>query len=234
MKKNVVFTAFYNGVEDWQRHKKWDAEYSQLSPLINSLSGDTHLVIFHDCFDNPIDTDKVTHIKVPPITMAPYLQKWINAYGYMLNHPEIEKCFLVDATDVLMCNCPWDAMQSDKVYLCDEQHTLSLDWMAAVHNEPPLLDFYKAHPDYPLLNAGVFGGYREIAIKFMATINAYYHLNWALLGAGHSFRFDCDMGLVNYVARIFFADDVVHGREVTTVFKADTNPAETSAWWKHK
>lgn len=83
-------------------------------------------------------------------------------------------------------------------------------------------------------NAGLLGGDVDTVISFINKFLAFY---FQAVSDSHfnPNRPDCgvfDMGLFNYIARTHFADRLVHGTQVNTVFKAEK--ANNVSWFKHK
>jgi hypothetical protein len=119
-----------------------------------------------------------------------------------------------------------------KVYVGSEPKTYADTW-AKNHPERIYQDFIEAHRDV-MLNAGLLGGTRADVMAFAhGIIRLYYRIEsyrfWKKEQAGAAVG---DMLAFGIVAQSF-ADRLVTGPLVHTVFKTDGIGKE-AAWWKHK
>lgn len=230
---NVVLTFYFTGVNDPQRNKKWEADYNALTPLIESLQGQK-LVVIHDCFDVE-DTETITHIKVPSITVSPYFARWIYARRWLSKHPEVKQIWCVDATDVVMLNNPFDEMQIGELYTGDENAILGCQWMFENHHAHWLQSWIKKNCVSVLLNAGLLGGDRESIMRFLNLMITFWEDNRKeIYFHGCGSVGESDMALFNFVAYSYFSNVLTHGRKVNTVFKRYQTGSGLSSWWKHK
>src|SRR5690606_1266071 len=221
---NAVLTCMYTSVPDPQRPRT--PQKGTVDVLRKSVRGaELHLIS---------DTERADAAAIMPVHLNLYLQRHVHYYEYLLGHPEIEQVFCVDATDVEMLNEPWDAIQRDRLYIGYEPRPLNFEWMFKEHQSTRLQQFFTDNADLPLLNAGVYGGHRVIVLEFLHEIirliqdnavDLIHERDTHDLGNG-------DMGALNYVARTRFADRIVSGPRVTTVFKADER--NSWSWFKHK
>lgn len=234
MKKHIVFAGFYNSTIDSQRGIYWEADASLLNPLIDSIKSGWHLVVFHDCLTEVKNSENVSFIKTEDNKHNVYFKKWFDTLAYLKKHPEVEVFFLVDSTDVVMCNDPLLGMIPDKIYSGDVVENLGSEWMRDNYSDPhmlPLLDLYN---DSPLLCSGTWGAYRATGMSFLKLFNmiALHHIE--LNKEGYKANIDTDMGIYNYIAYTYFKGDILHGPFFNTIFKGYEDPLTTSAWWKHK
>lgn len=232
--KKVVFAGFYTSGKDFQRGFRWAPNYSHLKPLINSIKPGWHLILFHDCFDETTDSETVTHIKMPIDSLSVYFKKWRHSLGYLDKHPEIECFFMVDSTDVVMCNDPYPAMDKGTIYVGADVNPLSMQWMVNTHGDPFFISTLRYYKDEPLLNCGTWGGYRGKAYSFLKLYNLYLDHHLQLHKHGYPINIETDIGLFNYIAYNYFKDSIVHGALVHTRFKAYEDASTTASWWKHK
>lgn len=227
--QDVVLTCYFTGQPDPQRGTRMPTNYDDLQPLINSMRG-RRLVILHDCLDAP-DTAGVEHVLVET-SIQPYFQRWISILQYLRAHPEIDRVFCVDATDVELLNDPFVDM-GEFLYIGDEPSRLACPWMLQQHRAIFLLEFIRKYGHLPLLNAGLLGGRRQLVMQFLQRMITVYFdaLTSAAIkklpGPGTT-----DMGVFNYTARTFFSARLKHGREVNTIFKTFSN--EGPSWFRHK
>lgn len=228
-REDVVLTCYFTGQPDPERGKSWEADYRQLQPLIRSMNGQK-LIILHDCFDEP-DTETVVHVRVST-SLAPYWQKWISIYRYLLSHPEIGRVFCVDATDVEMLRNPFPDME-DLLYSGDEQTRMDDAWMRRKHPAASIQSFIQKYAGYPLLNCGLLGGRRELIIRFIGALLDAWAENVADVAFGRDKTVGhTEMGLYNLVLMTRFSGWLSHGQHVNTVFKK--NEVNDVSWWRHK
>lgn len=217
---NVILTSYFTRQVDPQRNIYWEADIDSIRPLLDSCKGyPLDVIILNDCWQE----DGV--FKPVESVMNPYFQRWLSQYQYLRDHPEIDKVFCVDATDVELVSNPFRYME-DKLYVGDESSKLNIPWMVRNHRAPFMQNFIRQNANKPLLNAGVVGGSREMVMNFCHDMIATYFDNYGKSG-------DFDMGLFNYVARTKYASKLEHGRKVTTVFKA-YDKENTTSWFRHK
>lgn len=219
---NIILTCYFTGHEDTMRKITWKPNFKQLQPLIDSMHGQK-LVILHDCFDDIETPENVELVRVETC-LNPYFQRWASYHEYLLEHPEIEKVFCVDATDVEMLKNPFHDIVKGRLYLGTEPIQLYNNWMIAQHRN--MIGFFRKNATLKLLNAGIVGGYRDDVFDFIHDINAEYFGKETQWG-------NEDMGIFNWVARENHNIKLSTGPHVNTRFKAyETN--NKTAWFKHK
>ena len=231
--RDVVITSLFTGRPDPQRGTRMAADVALLAGLRTSLRRRGRpLVVLHDELDAP-DDELVTFVRQTP-GAQPYFQRWISTYQYLRTHPEIRWVWAVDGTDVEMLHDPVPHMEHGKLYLGSEYQVVGCEWMRRNHRADSLIDFFNENQERQLLNAGLVGGDRDTVMGFLHRIVRYYHDNiadrfWRRephdLGVG-------DMAAFNKVAYEQFADRLVFGPQVNTVFKAEQR--NEFSWWRHK
>jgi len=214
--KDVVIASFFAGVIDSQRNQRWTADISAVDKLKTSVEAHgIEFVLLHNCFDLPNHVD---------ISGSPYFERWLKQWQYLRDHPEIERVFVTDATDVDMLNNPFTHIEPDKLYVGDEPlQTLSNNWMLNNHKEQHVRKFLLKHPKLQLLNCGVVGGDRKTVMELCRSMYLYYFENPTE---------KTDMGAFNYIVYSDFLGRIEYGRQVTTLFKR-FEPSST-AWFRHK
>lgn len=232
-KENIILTCFFTGIKDAQRDTFMKEDKALLKPLIDSMQGQK-LVVLTDCFKSEID-NSVEYVEVETSLNNVYFQRWVSYYRYLLQNKEkINRVFIVDSTDVQMLNDPFPDMEAGRLYIGDEAERTNCEWLTKHHPHKLIQDFIKQNKSKVLLNAGLLGGEVELIIRF---INKFLSFYFQAATDSHFIkdRPDCgfsDMGLFNYIARTHFADQLVHGTQVNTVFKAEK--ANNVSWFKHK
>jgi glycosyltransferase involved in cell wall biosynthesis len=220
--KNTLITTYFTGVADPQRGVKWKKDIKSLDPLINSLAGET-LVVLHDCFtakETKVYPDNVRFIKVKT-SKNPYFQRWESIYDHLKQY-EYRHVFCVDATDVVMLRSPFKAQLGEYLYVGDEPETIANKWLQKHHDTPMLNEFYKEHQSSKLLNAGILGGQHRDVMSFIGQLVEYFKGD-----VGFS-----DMGIFNYLCYNQGIAPIMHGRKVNTIFKSFK--ANDISWFQHK
>lgn len=217
---NVVITSYFAGHYDWQRKQKWLPDIKAIIPLKQSVEKHNEkLVLLHNCFNLP---NKVE------CTIDPYFQRILSAYFYLRDHPEIDKVFVVDATDVTMLNNPFDFIRKDKIYVGDEALKLGNKWIYARAGNNELMSFIRKYRNDTLLNMGIIGGYREEVMSLLHGIMSYFFDNYKTGNLN-------DMVILNYVLKNKFKNRIVHGTGlINNLFKSYKPTKEGKEFWLHK
>jgi hypothetical protein len=230
--RDVVMTSFFTSKPDPQRPRGGPLDWKDTHALVTSLKGQD-VVIFTDDDDVHGWPTRVHHDLVVNV----YVERHVAAYQYLRAHPEIRWAWCVDATDVVMQVEPWQHMEAGKLYLGWEPKIVGDEWMTTKHSALAFHGpggLFAEHGDDQLLNMGVIGGDRATVMSFLhGMLSAYFDieilrsLNSEVADAGVG-----DMGVGNLVAYRDFADRIVTGSRIATVFKTN----ETNAWsfWRHK
>ena len=219
--RTAVLTSYLTQQLDPQRNIEWEADYSALQPLINSIK-DTELIVLSNCLDEP-DTKTVKHVKAES-WISPYWQRWLNQYWYLKKNPDIGYVFMVDATDVEMLHNPFKELKEGILYVGDEQSTLNNEWLMRQSNMPMLTRYFRQNRNKPLLNCGVVGGDYDTVMEFLHGLTSFYFDSEKMIG-------ETEMGGFNYLLHTKWENRIEYGRHITTRFKADER---TDAWFKHK
>lgn len=219
---NIVLTSYFVNHMDTQRNKKWVANHNDIEPLINScIKNKQNIVVLNDCFDLP-NNHHVTYVNVDT-KINPYFQRWLSQYNYLRDHPEIDNVFCVDSTDVEMLHNPFDDFNNVMLYVGDEISHVDNPWMRK--HFPGLRKFIQTHATKPLLNCGVIGSSRNTIMALCHDIMASYFDDPKNTG-------QFEMGIFNQICYTKYIHRIIHGRNVTTLFKKyETN---SNAWFKHK
>jgi glycosyltransferase involved in cell wall biosynthesis len=233
-KENIILTCFFTKLKDAQRENEasMKADKALLKTLVDSMNGQK-LIVLNDCFDDEINGD-VRYIKVETHINNAYFQRWISEYRYIIqNRNRINRLFLIDSTDVRMLNNPFPCMESGRLYVGDEAGRTGCEWMIKHHPHKLIQDFIKQNENRVLLNCGIVGGDVDMVISLINKFLTFYFQS--ITDKHFKGQPDCgqfEMGLFNYIARTHFANHLVHGTQVNTVFKAEK--ANNASWFRHK
>lgn len=229
--RDVVITTLLTSQPDPQRSTKMTASPDMLAKWAASLRQCERIALVDDITTAPSD---VKLYLVPDVKMNVYFRRWLHIWQHLRVHPEYRFVWCTDGTDVEMLRSPWDEMQPGKVYVGSEPKTYADVWARQNHPERIYQEFIEAHSSDVMLNAGLLGGARADVMAFAhGIIRLYYRIEsyrfWKKEQAGVAVG---DMMAFGIVAQSF-ADRLVTGPLVHTVFKTDGIGKE-AAWWKHK
>lgn len=222
--KDIVLGCYFTGKLDTQRNVVWQPNLEDVRVLAESMKGQ-ELVILHDSFDDDVYINDETKFVRVETSINPYFQRWFSEWEYLREHPEVRKVFHVDTTDVELLRNPFSDMEDGKLYVGSEGVRLHNNWILRHHPIPFLQTFFRQYASMRLLNCGIVGGDRKDVMDFMRKMNQVYHDEHGKVG-----KFE--MGLFNYVCRLYFQKKIVTGEKVHTAFKAYKDNGV--AWWRHK
>lgn len=231
--RDVVITCLYSGVTDPQRPgHRLPPTLAPAAEMVRSVTG-AGVVIHAD--RAAIDSTGSGKVEVVRSELATdlFFQRHLEAYRYLRAHPEVRYAWCVDATDVVQLREPWAEMEPGKLYLGWEPKILSDSWMTAKHTFGPFERLVQEQPGAMLLNAGLIGGDRATVMSFLRDVVSakFDHEARVFLKTDHG-DVGSDMGAVNLVARTKYADRLVTGPRVATVFKR--HEVNGWSWWQHK
>lgn len=231
--KPALLTCYLNGAKDPQRGVHWSDSPSGLRELIISCQNTaTPLIVFHDCLDLARDSEYVRFLRVPKNRhKSPLSQRWLIYRDYLQRNHHVQ-FFCIDATDVKILKNPFKFMTPNTLYVGDEWNNTWINVWVEKYNEPHIniKDYNKVkreHSHKPLLNAGIVGG------DFKLTYELIDMLASTILKEPNNPDIHTDMGLINYFARKYYSDKLVHGLPLNTRFKQYEENHRT-AWIQHK
>ncbi|ECG7231846.1 glycosyltransferase family 2 protein [Salmonella enterica] len=229
--RDVVITTLLTSQPDPQRGTKMTASPDMLTTWAKSIRGAGAVVLADQLTSAPDGAQLVT---VPDVAMNVYFRRWLHIWQHLRDHPEYRLVWCTDGTDVEMLRAPWEDMKPGKVYVGSEPKTYADTWVKQNHPERIYQEFIEEHRNDVMLNAGLLGGTRADVMAFAhGIIRLYYRIEsyrfWKKEQAGAAVG---DMLAFGIVAQSF-ADRLVTGPLVHTVFKTDGIGKE-AAWWKHK
>jgi glycosyltransferase involved in cell wall biosynthesis len=228
--RDVVITCLFTGRPDPQRGTRMKADSSLLTELRKSIRG-AKLVVTHDQLTD--FDDQNTEFVRAANTINVYFQRHIAAWQYLRDHPEIRWAWCVDGTDVKMLREPWEHMQPGLLYLGSEPAVAGIPWMRDNHPAAVMQEFITANANRQLLNAGLIGGDRATVMSFLHDLIALHADNAEAVARGTDKDLGIgDMAALNYIAWTRYADRLVWGSMVNTVFKR--NEVNDFSWWAHK
>lgn len=230
--RNVVITSLLTSTKDPQRGTRMNGDLSMVGKWAKSIRGaDIVVIVDHDV--PPVNGMEV--VRVPESDMNLYYRRWLLAYQYLRDHPEIDKVWITDGTDVEMLKEPWHGMVDDAIYVGSEPKTLDDEWMIANHKSDIFQKFLSSNYDKTMLNAGLLGGSRDDVMKYSHKI----FRTWFDTESLRFWKKDTsateigDMAAFNLVGYTMFPDKITTGPMVHTVFRSEESN-NSWAWWKHK
>jgi len=220
----TVLSTYFTKQQDPQRNEHWTWEKQNALTLHHSLQATgCPLRLFSD-----------TDIPIPYIpakgTKYPAVDRWY-VYRDWLQQNKLEWVFMVDSTDVESITAP--TCEKGILYMGDEPHHFGYYWIqnwfkSQIDKCPQeVKDFYNqaTKDNVQILNAGIVGGDYDTVMEFLDYMCHTLDVTKDTDGVR-------DMPAVNYVARTFFSDRLVHGMPVNSEFKAEM--ARSGCWFKHK
>lgn len=229
--RDVVITTLLTSQPDPQRGSRMQPDPTALTTWAKSIRGADAVVLADQLTSAPGGAQLVT---VPDVAMNVYFRRWLHIWQRLRDHPEYRFVWCTDGTDVEMLREPWGEMQPGKIYVGSEPKTYADVWAKQNHPERIYQEFIEQHRNDMMLNAGLLGGTRADVMAFAhGIIRLYYRIEsyrfWKKEQVGAAVG---DMMAFGIVAQSF-ADRLVTGPLVHTVFKTDGIGKE-AAWWKHK
>lgn len=229
--RDVVITTLLTSQPDPQRGSKMMDSPDMLTKWAASLRLCGRIALVDEL---QAAHEYVELFHVPDVKMNVYFRRWLHIWQHLREHPEYRFVWCTDGTDVEMLRAPWDEMEPGKVYVGSEPKTYADAWAKQNHPERIYQEFIESHRNDVMLNAGLLGGTRADVMMFAhGIIRLYYRIEsyrfWKKEQAGAAVG---DMIAFGIVAQSF-ADRIITGPQVHTVFKTDGLGKE-NAWWKHK
>jgi hypothetical protein len=202
---------------------RYDVPFYVLTNAVKQVEVDGNLTL--------VPTKIFPHFK----TLSLYLMRMQWAFEFIQQHPEIERVVLTDAGDVEMLHEPFDEIVDGQLYMADEPIYLSSAPLVLTNGNPTFMqDFFRQNGHFQVVNPGVIAGSRAVILEFLGYIVKLMTDQevQVMLGKTSNGIGRLEMAIVNYVARRYFNDRLVHGRQVSTIF-FERQP-QSSAWFRHK
>ena len=229
--RNVVITSLLTSQADPQRGSKMTASPDMLAKWAASVKGGDALVLADELASAPAGASLVV---VPDVKMNVYFRRWLHIWQHLRGHPEYNFVWCTDGTDVEMLREPWQEMEQGKIYIGSEPKTYADAWAKQNHPEAIYQSFIADHQHDVMLNAGLLGGSRDDVMAIAhGIVRLYYQIEslrfWQKEKAAAAVGDMIAFGIVAHR----YADRLVTGPRVHTVFKTD-GVGKECAWWKHK
>lgn len=244
--RDYIFGSILTGVYDVNRNELLeDNDFGIIQKWYDSiLKLKIKAIVFHNTFSEEIiqkyTNEYIQFIEVPyDGRLKPNVYRYFLYRNYLKQHPEkIQNLFLTDITDVEVINNPFESQtfieNSDSLFCGDEPEILDNEWMwnhnSHLRNSLPEFSSYESsNQNQTLLNCGVIGSNVDVMNLLLDEIVAIHEA----VSYTNTTKYTLDMGVFNYVARTTFANKIVNGEPVNTVFKKYENQ-RTDCWFKHK
>lgn len=225
---NVVITTLLTANPDPQRGYVWEADLGLVQEWWESIRGAATLVLADELPTAP------GVVGVEPARGNPYFLRWLHLYQHLRDHPEYGWVWATDGTDVEMLHEPWSHMAPGVLYVGSEPSNVLCEWMVKNHPAERLQAFLREYSTYPLLNAGIVGGSREIVMEFAHHMVREHHdleaaRFWGKEPPGAEVG---DMATFNSVVYRKFEARFITGPRVHTEFRAFEY--NDHSFWRHK
>lgn len=207
-------------------------------------------VVFHD----GLSSDFVREMETPSIGFCEVAsesikyplndQRFIVYRQYLQSHPEVERVFLTDLSDVRVASDPFPQLSPHRVYVGSQPGSLmprngdgckyvderlqaaGAPYSRFIEQLASPSDSDRQQQPIPVLNAGILGGFREKVIEVLDFIVQYLES----IDKRHE---NLNMGLFNYVLYSHFREQLVAGPPVHSIFGGYEND-RTDVWFIHK
>lgn len=191
---DVLVTHLLTTTVDPQRNVFWEPDPAQFSGLFDSAAEHgVHVVLIHDAdLTGPVPHN-VTAVRVEPTEGDVYWRRWEYSLAWLNAHPEIERVFCVDGSDVTVLRDPFAGLDPMTLYIGSELTFMNDRWMLREHPHPTLQQFFWDNAGRRMLNAGIVGGWRDTVLDFVSDMLTTRD-KFSVTGDVGS-----DMGLLNYV-----------------------------------
>ena len=242
--KKVVLTYYYTGILDkWHHNSVMRANPSDFDVLYNSVKNRGYDFV---TLANELEPDKpdwtVFSLKGPfekPKDMSLYLHKFIACYMWLMLHPDCEEVWIVDSTDTEMLATP--NPEDGVIYTGYDAYFPAFGvyatflwflggWADGVYI-PQGFGRGKRNGDFEVrylkdlhekdrpYNCGVFGGKREIVMKFLEDFCKRLLVN----------DIDLEMVPFNYLCYTKYA-----GKLENCTTRMTLGEKDYTKWWRHK
>ncbi len=243
---NFIFASLLTGVYDVNRNELLNKnDFGMINKWYDSIIKlQVKAIVFHNTFSKNIvekyTNEYVRFIEVqydkklnPNIYRYFIYQDYINQY-----YTKISNLFVTDISDVEVINNPFESHlyheKSDFLFCGDEPGILDNLWMrnhcTHLRTSIPEFNIYESlNQQETLLNCGVIGANITIMKSLLDKIVAIHDA----VSLTNKTDYTLDMGVFNFVARTNFANKIIHGEPVNTVFKKYESK-RTDCWFRHK
>lgn len=245
-KRDYIFGSLLTGVYDVNRKETLNKnDFSLIQKWYDSIvSLKMDAIIFHNSFSKELiaqhSNQYIQFIQVDyDQKLNPNIYRYFIYQEYLKQYSsEIANLFVTDISDVeVICN-PFVndgfTKNTNHLFCGDETEILDNEWMrnhcAHLRNlVPGFIQYEEQNKSAPLLNCGIIGGKLNIMLQLfdqMVELHKLYSYT-------NTTEYTLDMGVFNYAARTLFANKLMHGAPVNTVFKKYESHRK-DCWFRHK
>ncbi len=244
----LILTSLLTALSDPQRPEPMLPDPNVLGTLVESVQSLSEAQVVVLATDPQVAGGAFDTVLVDQ-TISPYIQRWLAAYQYLRDHPEVEYVWCVDGTDVEMMKNPFPEMQPGIVYVGSEDGRTGMKWMRMHFKGKLMGKFFAKYGNHQLLNAGILGGSREDIMNFchrmismwedseidaIAKRDKHPFIKRTVTSDRDLHNPVLDMGIFNVVARVDFKNKISFGSHVNTRFKGFDYANTSDSWWRHK
>jgi hypothetical protein len=244
--KSIIAACHFTGIFDVNRNTiLLNDDYNYVEDWVNSITalGLTG-IIFHNHFTEQTcskhQTENIHFIKKTynPIFNPNVFRYFVYKEFLETTAKQIEYIFFTDIGDVEVINNPFIQplfLQNPITIFCgDEPKLLNNEWMMEHSNHlrnriEDYANYEESFKNSTLLNCGVVGGYTNIIQPFINDL-CQIHQKY---NADNSTPYTGDMGAFNYLIRIKYNQNILHGKPINTTFKAYESDRK-DCWFRHK
>jgi len=243
--RDYLFGSLLTGVYDVNRNELLEKNnFALIQKWYDSiLSLQMKAIVFHNTFSEEIiqnySNEYIQFVEVKyDGRLNPNVYRYFIYQNYLKQHPEIQNLFVTDISDVEVITNPFVSPtyteNSDSLFCGDEPEILDNEWMrnhcSHLRNSLPEFSSYEALNQHEvLLNCGIIGSNAQVMKLLFDQLVAIHEA----VSFTNTTKYTLDMGVFNFVARTAFANKLIHGAPVNTVFKK-YEVQQQDCWFRHK
>lgn len=230
--KNVFLTCWFNNKKDPQRNLFKPADFEKVRLMIESSNScGIKVILFHDCFNNETikkyESDLLEFIRPNQnVQDTPFSTNDFRFLVYLdyLKSNQIDNVFMLDASDIIVKNNPFNNIQKNKLYVgCEAWITKEKQ----TFSDRVKSTFGKVYyGDKLILNAGILGGNKTLLLPLLEQMKKVFdekkHMH------------NINMPVFNKCIRDLFSDkEIITKDPVCSNWKKYENHRE-DVWFIHK
>eukprot|EP00928_Gymnodinium_smaydae_P062645 TRINITY_DN46463_c0_g1_i1.p1 TRINITY_DN46463_c0_g1~~TRINITY_DN46463_c0_g1_i1.p1 ORF type:complete len:364 (+),score=64.79 TRINITY_DN46463_c0_g1_i1:123-1094(+) len=239
-----LYSESRTGSETWRSAA---AVHDSLMGLVTSVANaELDLTILYDELPQSIldmASSRIHFLKIDPDLHdskknSVHMARFFFIRDLVSAHPEWKSVFMIDAMDVSIGKNMCEDVDPKILYIGKDARgkTVSDEWMVKMYKQlggeyHEWYDvFRKAYPDAAMLNIGVVGGAREVALEFLKYMTIHLADQATVEPWG---SFVSDMSIGNFVVRHYFSNRFFCGEPLNSQFGQFENQRH-DVWFIHK
>ena len=230
--KNVFLTCWFNNKKDPQRNLVQPADFEKIRLMVKSSNTcGVKVILFHDCFNNKTikkyESDLLKFIRPNQnIRDTPFSTNDFRFLVYLdyLKSNQIDNVFMLDASDIIVKNNPFNNIEENKIYTGCEAWTIA--------KKPRISNKVKGtfgkvyYGNKLILNAGILGGNKKLLLPLLEEMKKVFDKK--------KHMHNINMPVFNKCIRDLFSDEQIITKDpVCSNWKKYENHRK-DVWFIHK